>query len=54
LSILTQPARKVPDFGPRRANIVARRKRLVVAAAAGKLELDDIDAPIAAPAPHHG
>jgi hypothetical protein len=42
------PARKVPDFGPRRADIAARRKRLVAAVAAGKLKLDDIDAPIAA------
>jgi hypothetical protein len=42
------PARKVPDFGPRRADIAARRKRLVAAVAADKLELDDIDAPIAA------
>jgi hypothetical protein len=45
---LPPPARKVPDFGPRRADIAARRKRLVAAVAAGKLELDDIDAPIAA------
>jgi hypothetical protein len=46
---LTLPPRKrkVPDFGPRRADIAARRKRLVAAVAAGKLELDDIDAPIA-------
>jgi hypothetical protein len=45
---LPPPARKVPDFGPRRADIAARRKRLVAAVAAGKLKLDDIDAPIAA------
>jgi hypothetical protein len=45
---LPPPARKVPDFGPRRADIAARRKRLVAAVAAGKLGLEDIDAPIAA------
>ena len=43
-----EPEQKGPDFEAKRANLAARRKRLVQAVAAGKLGMDDIDAPIAA------
>jgi DNA invertase Pin-like site-specific DNA recombinase len=43
-----EPQKKGPDFVAKRASIAARRQRLVQAVAAGKLGLDDIDAPIAA------
>jgi DNA invertase Pin-like site-specific DNA recombinase len=42
-----EPTPDAPDFEAKRASIAARRKRLVQAVAAGKLGLDDIDAPIA-------
>jgi DNA invertase Pin-like site-specific DNA recombinase len=41
-----EPQQKAPDFEAKRAGIAARRKRLVQAVAAGKLALEDIDAPI--------
>jgi DNA invertase Pin-like site-specific DNA recombinase len=43
-----EPEKKAPDFDAKRASLAARRVRLVQAVAAGKLGLDDIDAPIAA------
>jgi DNA invertase Pin-like site-specific DNA recombinase len=47
LAAAPEPTPEAPDFESKRASIAARRKRLVQAVAAGKLGLDDIDAPIA-------
>jgi DNA invertase Pin-like site-specific DNA recombinase len=47
LSLVPEQPQRAPDFEVRRAEIAGRRKRLVDAVAAGKLGLDDIDAPLA-------
>lgn len=46
LAVTPTPQPQAPDFDAQRTNIAARRKRLVNAVAAGKLRLEDIDAPI--------
>lgn len=48
LAISPKATADAPNFDEKRTDILARRKRLVQAVAAGKLTLDDIDAPIAA------
>ncbi len=47
LAVAPDQRPQAPDFEAKRADITARRKRLVTAVAAGKLALDDIDAPLA-------
>jgi hypothetical protein len=47
LSLAPQQPPPAPDLEAKRAEIAGRRKRLVEAVAAGKLGLDDIDAPLA-------
>ena len=47
LSLAPEQPPPAPDFEAKRAEIAGRRKRLVEAVAAGKLGLDDIDAPLA-------
>ena len=46
LAAAPEPKPDAPDFDAKRANLAARRKRLVQAVAAGKLALEDIDAAI--------
>lgn len=44
LAAAPEPKPMAPDFGAKRSDIAARRRRLVQAVAAGKLALEDIDA----------